>query len=117
MEKKFDVEFLEEAIEFIESLDDKTREKIYYNTRKSQLINDPELFKKLNENIWEFRTLYSKKCYRLFAFWDNNETSKTLVLATHGIIKKTQKTPKSEIEKAEEIRKRYFKLKNSRDEK
>ena len=33
-----------------------------------------------------------------------------LVLATHGFIKKTKKTPKSEINKAEEIRKAYFEL-------
>jgi hypothetical protein len=37
-----------------------------------------------------------------------------LVLATHGILKKTQKTPSKEIKKAEEIRKQYldFKTKN-----
>ena len=35
----------------------------------------------------------------------------TLVVATHGFIKKTQKTPKSEIEKAEKIREQYFKEK------
>ena len=45
-------------------------------------------------------------CYRLFSFWDTEE--ETLVIATHGIIKKTQKTPLKEIAKAEEIRKEYF---------
>ena len=59
--------------------------------------------------IWEFRTLYNKVKYRLFAFWDT-ETD-TLVIATHGIIKKTQKTPKKEIAKAERIRQEYFKAK------
>lgn len=38
----------------------------------------------------------------------------TLVVATHGFNKKTQKTPKSEIEKAEEIRKQYFKEKGGK---
>jgi phage-related protein len=33
---------------------------------------------------------------------------KTLVVATHGIIKKTQKVPKKEIEKAIQLRKRYY---------
>lgn len=66
-----------------------------------------ELFKKLeNSNIWEFRTLYCKTAYRLFAFWDKEE--ETLVIATHGIIKKAQKTPSKEIAKAEAIRKYYF---------
>ena len=47
MDKKFKVELLGEAIDFVESLDDKTREKIYYNARKAQLVSDPELLKKL----------------------------------------------------------------------
>lgn len=71
---------------------------------------DKELFKKLeNTEIWEFRTLYNKQFYRLFAFWDTDENK--LVVATHGIVKKTQKAPKKEIEKAETIRKEYFKNK------
>ena len=40
------------------------------------------------------------------AFLDTEQD--TLVIATHGIIKKTQKTPLKEIAKAEEIRKEYF---------
>lgn len=84
------------------------RGKIGRNIRRVQKgERDPELFKKLeNSNIWEFRTLYNKTAYRLFAFWDKNDN--TLVVATHGIIKKTQKTPNNEIAKAEEIRKLYF---------
>jgi phage-related protein len=33
-----------------------------------------------------------------------------MVVCTHGILKKTQKTPKKEIEKAERIRKQYLGL-------
>ena len=40
------------------------------------------------------------------AFWDTEECA--LVIATHGVIKKTQKTPVKEIAKAEKIRKEYF---------
>ncbi len=89
-------------------MDDKTREKIYYNIKKAQFVNDKELFKKLNENIWEFRTLYNNKAYRLFSFWDKIEGEETFVIATHGILKKTQKTTSKEIKKTEEIRKQYF---------
>ena len=68
---------------------------------------DKELFKKLdNSEIWELRTLFNGICYRLFAFWDNE--IKAMVVVTHGIIKKTQNTPKKEIEKAERIRQEYF---------
>jgi phage-related protein len=108
MKTKFEVIFLEQAIEFLEKLDDKSRKKIYYNIDKSKLINDPKLFKKLKNKIWEFRTKYNGIQYRLLAFWDKTEKTETLVISTHGIIKKVSKVPKSEIEKAERIRKEYF---------
>ena len=114
MKPIFEVEFLLEAVEFLENLDEKTREKVYYNIRKSQFVQDNELFKKLNDWIWEFRTLYNNKTYRLFAFWDNAEEQNVLVVATHGILKKTQKTPPKETKKAEEIRKQYMNNKNNK---
>lgn len=114
MKPTFDIELLPDAVEFLDNLENKSREKVYYNLRKSQFVNDNELFKKLNEEIWEFRTLYSGKAYRLFAFWDKSEAKHTLVIATHGILKKTQKTPAKEIRKAEEIRERYFESKTKK---
>lgn len=111
MKPNFAIALLPQAVEFLESIDEKTREKIYYNIRKTQFINDPELFKKLNEFIWEFRTLYNSKAYRLIAFWDKIDGNDTLVMATHGILKKSQKTPPREIKKAEEIRIQYLKNK------
>jgi len=108
MKAKFEIELLPEVIDFLDDLDEKSRDKIYYNFKKSQFINDSEIFKKLNENIWEFRTLYNGNSYRLFAFWDKTSKMETLVISTHGIVKKTQKTPLNEITKAEEIRKEYF---------
>jgi phage-related protein len=75
--------------------------------RVQQGERNAELFKKLDDtNIWEFRTLYNKIKYRRFAFWDTQ--SGTMVIATHGIIKKTQKTPQKEIAKAERLRQEYF---------
>ena len=109
---KFEVIFLTEAREFLLELDEKSRDKIIFNIDKSKIKNDNELFKKLKGEIWEFRTLYNKTYFRIFAFWDKTEKTKTLVLATHGIIKKTGKTPEKEIEKAEQIRLNYFELKN-----
>ena len=111
MKPKFDIELLPEAVQFLDDLDDKAREKIYYNLRKAQIVTDNELFKKLNDIIWEFRTIYNGKAYRLFSFWDKVNGNDTLVIATHGILKKTQKTPAKEIKKAEEIRKQYLKYK------
>ena len=66
-----------------------------------------DLFKKLDDtDIWEFRTLYKGIQYRLLAFWDTD--AETLVIATHGFVKKTQKTPRKEINKAEAVRILYF---------
>lgn len=108
MDYKFKVSFLEPAMHFLEGLDEKSREKILYNIWKSRSINDNELFKKLDGEIWEFRTLYKKQYFRLFAFWDKTDKFDTVVISTHGLIKKTGKTPKGEIEKAESLRVQYF---------
>jgi phage-related protein len=107
-EYKFRVLFLEEAKSFMDQLDEKTRDKIVYNIWKSRSTNDKELFKKLQDEIWEFRTKYNKSYFRLFAFWDKTDKSDTVVISTHGLIKKTDKIPKSEIERAENLREKYF---------
>jgi len=114
MDYKFRVGFLEEAKEFLDSLEEKTRAKIVYNIWKSRSTNDKELFKKLQDEIWEFRTKYNKIYYRLFAFWDKTDKEDTVVISTHGLIKKTDKIPKSEIEKAERLRKEYLNEKNKK---
>lgn len=108
MKPKFEVVFLEEAIEFINSLDSKSRNKVIYNIDKATYLNDPELFKKLEGEILYFRTKFLKLQYRVFAFWDKTDNVETLVVATHGVVKKSNKVPKSEIEKAERIRQKYF---------
>lgn len=74
MEKLFEVIFLEEAFEFLNQLEKKHYEKILYNIRKSQIEHNPELFKKLTEDIWEFRTLYQGLQYRFLAFWDKSSS-------------------------------------------
>ena len=68
MDKFFEILFLDEAFEFLKNLDRKHYEKILNNIRKSQLEHNPELFKKLSDDIWEFRTLYQGLQYRLLAF-------------------------------------------------
>ena len=111
-EYKLRVVLMDEALTFVRSLPLKVQQKITYNFKKTELGGmDKELFKKLeNSEIWELRTLFNGNCYRLFSFWDTE--TETLVIATHGIIKKSQKTPPKEITKAEEIRKKYFELKH-----
>jgi len=84
--KKFDVIFLAEAREFLLQLDEKSRDKIIFNIDKAKIKTDNELFKKLKDEIWEFRTLFNKTHFRIFAFWDKDDKQETLVLTTHGII-------------------------------
>ena len=109
---KFEIQFLTEAREFLLKLDSKSRDKIIFNIDKAKIKNDKKLFKKLKGEIWEFRTLFNKTYYRIFAFWDKENSKETLVLATHGIIKKSDKTTEKEIEKAEQIRLKYYEQKN-----
>jgi len=107
--KRFEVTYLPGAIEFLENIEIKAARKLVFNISKAQVINDSRTFKKLkNSNIWEFKAEYSRNEYRLFAFWDRRKN--TFVVCTHGIVKKTQKTPQKEIEKAETIRKQYLGL-------
>ncbi len=106
LKAKFEVIYMEPAISYLDSLPEKVQDKIAYNISKSRYFIDNELFKKLNDNIWEFRTRYQGMTYRLLAFWDNETGS--FVVATHGFIKKTQKTPDNEIARAEALRQIYF---------
>lgn len=110
---RFKIIYSECVDDFLSTLTDKARQKIVYNITKAKYAIDSDIFKKLEgtTDIWEFRTLYNSTQYRILAFWDANGKDDTLVVATHGFVKKTQKTPKKEIEKAEEIRKEYFQLK------
>ncbi len=104
----FRTEFYEEVRLFLRTIDQKAVDKIFWNIDLAEQTNDPRLFKKLTDDIWEFRTKYQNLQYRLLAFWDKTKFEDTLVLATHGIVKKTDKMPSKEIEKAKEIRKQYF---------
>ena len=93
--------------EFLDSLPSKVAQKI---TWVLGLLEDLEVipaqhFAKMpgTDDIWECRVRLGSNIYRDFAFWDGNK-----IILTHGFIKKTQKTPSNEIEKAESYKKDYF---------
>ena len=109
---QFQIVYLKEAMEFIRTLPLSAQKKIFYNADKiSRGFVSSELFKKLegNSDLWEFRTLYDGMQYRLLAFWDEQE--QRMVVATHGFVKKTWKVPAKEIQKAEQLRKKYYESK------
>lgn len=64
----FETKFLDEVDDFISKLDKKTARKIIYNIDIAEQTNDPKLFKKLQHDIWEFRTNYAGLQIRLLAF-------------------------------------------------
>lgn len=109
----FETIFLNEAEDFVASLDTKTIKKVLYNIDIAEQTKDPKLFKKLEREIWEFRSKYLGVQIRILAFWDKENNKETLVLATHGFIKKTDRVPKKEIDKAVAIRAQYFESKKN----
>lgn len=108
MIRYFETRFLEEADKFISKLDSKTIKKVFYNIDLAEQTNDPKLFKKLQNDIWEFRTKYAGLQIRLLAFWDKSDNKQTLVIATHGFVKKVDKVPSNEIDRAVRIKDKYF---------
>lgn len=107
----FETRFLDEVNEFLAQLDPKTVKKIFYNIDLAEQTNDPRLFKKLQFDIWEFRTKFAGFHIRLLAFWDKSDNKETLVIATHGIVKKVDKVPEKEIERAVRLKMNYFERK------
>ncbi|MDR3340588.1 MAG: type II toxin-antitoxin system RelE/ParE family toxin [Candidatus Symbiothrix sp.] len=60
--------------------------------------------------LYEIRVEVGSDIYRVFSFFDEGQ----LVILVNGFQKKTQKTPPSEIEKAEKLKKQYFDEKESK---
>ncbi len=93
--------------DFLDSLPGKVAQKV---TWVLQILETYDIlpaiyFKKLsNSDIWECRIQFGSNIYRIFCFYDIG----SIIILTHGIIKKSQKTPKKEIEKAEYYKKDYL---------
>jgi len=94
-------------IEFLEGLSIKERAKIFaYIDKLVELKNNglqpkENLSKNLGDGIFELRVSFENRISRSFYFYE----SKRQIIFTHGFVKKEQKTPKGEIERAISIRK------------
>jgi phage-related protein len=93
--------------EFFEKQRDKLKDKIIWTF---ELIEDlpriPETYLKHIENtdgLFEIRIKQGNDIFRIFCFFDDGK----LVVLANGFQKKTQKTPKQEIEKALRIKEEY----------
>lgn len=94
---------------FLDPLPGKVAQKV---TWVLKLIEDLDTvpttyFKKLvgTEEIWECRIAFGSNTYRIFCFFEGN----SVIVLTHGFMKKSQKTPKTEIEKTEAYRRDFLK--------
>jgi phage-related protein len=98
-------------IEFYQVQNDKVKEKIKYVLELiKQVEKVPEKFLKhlTNTNgLYEIRIKYQSNIYRIFCCFDKGK----LVVVFNAFQKKTQNTPKKEIEKAQKLMEEYFNLK------
>jgi len=98
-------------IEFYQNQDDKVKTKIQYVLELiKQVDRVPEKFLKYltgTDGLYEIRVEYQSTIYRIFCCFDEGK----LVVLFNGFQKKTQKTPKGELEKAISLMKEYFELK------
>lgn len=94
--------------EYLDTLSNKEVEKVFFVLDLIETIQfaPRKFFKKLTstDDIWEVRVSYSGKILRLLGFLDGDD----LVILNHAFTKKTQKTPKNDIKKAEQRKKDYF---------
>lgn len=67
--------------------------------------------KAVGDGLFELRIEYEGNIYRVFFIFDNGQ----IVVLSNGFQKKTQKTPKKEIEKALQIKEAYYADKQSQD--
>ena len=100
------------AREFLDSLPSRDAQKVAWVL---SLLEELDLlpasyFKKLHgsEEIWECRIQLGSAAYRIFCFF----AGRSVVMLTHGMRKKAQKTPRREIERAEEYRRDYLRRKS-----
>jgi len=110
MERPIEIILLKQAEIFIDEIGQPVRKKFFISMRKTKSRIFGDWFKKLTDtnDLFEFRVENQGKFYRLFSFWDSRDGQQTLVVCTHGLIKKTNKIPKSEIKKAEDTKDKYF---------
>jgi phage-related protein len=99
-------------LDFFNSLDYEVKQKFNWTLK---LISTDErvpikYFRHIEDStgLFEVWVELGSNIYRVFSFFDKGH----LVILINGFQKKSQKTPKKEIEKAEKIKKQYFDEKN-----
>ena len=93
---------------FHQGLDRKAKLKVDWTINLLETVEyvPEKYFKHLTktDGLYEIRVEIESNIYRIFSFFDAGK----LIIAINGFQKKSNKTPKSEIEKAHKIKKQYF---------
>lgn len=96
---------------FYDQQTDKVKKKILWTFKVIEEIGQiPDVYLKHIKNssgLYEIRVQVGNNIFRIFCFFDVDN----LVVVGHGFQKKSQKTPKQEIEKAEQIKREYYESK------
>lgn len=94
--------------EFLDSLNSKQAQKVVWVL---QLVEELErvplqYFKKLEgtDDLWEIRAQFGGNTFRILGLFDGTN----LIIACHGFLKKTQKTPQEDIKTAQQRKKDYL---------
>ncbi|HBH06909.1 MAG TPA: addiction module toxin RelE [Flavobacteriales bacterium] len=94
--------------DFYNRQDEKVKSKIDWTVTMIQTTRIvPEKFLKHltnSDGLWEVRVSANNGIFRIFCFFDKGN----LIVLLSGFQKKTKKTPKSELSKAERIKKEYY---------
>ncbi len=94
-------------LDFMDNLSGKAARKVTWTLSLLEELDvlPTTYFKKLvnSDGIWEVRISLGSNIYRIFCFFAGN----AVVVLTHGLVKKTQKTPSGEIERAKAYKREY----------
>lgn len=95
-------------LEFFDTLKPEVKRKLNWTLQLIATIDKVpgKYFKHMtgSSGIYEIRVEVGSDIYRVFSFFDKGQ----LIILLNGFQKKTQKTPKNELQLAEELKKQYF---------
>jgi phage-related protein len=100
-------------LDFFNALDNVVKQKFNWTLKLISTVDrvPVKYFKHIEDStgLFEIRVEFGSNIYRVFSFFDKGQ----LIILINGFQKKSQKTPKKEIEKAEKLKKQYFDEKKS----
>ena len=95
-------------LDFFKTLDNEVKKKFNWTLKLIATVDrvPVKYFKNIkgSTGLYEIRVEFGSNIYRVFSFFDEGK----LVILINVFQKKSQKTPRKEIEKAEKLKKQYF---------